>query len=327
MKKGFTLIELLAVIVILAIILAIAIPSISNMIENSQINALKSDNKMVLKAVKTYVGVDNTKLPKEIGETTEISLETLQNEGYIESIRSPFNNSKNCNGYILITKIGENNYDYIPHLNCESDIGSSTEDGLIAYWKLDGNAIDYSLNNNHGTIYGDIYSTANRHGTNGHALIFDGVNDYILFPTINTGNDNWTALLWIKTSEISYKPLVSNSSGGPVHNTIGINNSKMAYIYYNGVWNTHEAITNIANNQWHLLVWINYDNETLDYYVDGIYDTTLSPSSISSYSLGPLNIIGCNWSTNYFVGSLSDLRFYSRSLIEAEIKNIYNIEK
>ena len=47
-KKGFTLVELLAVIVILAIILAIAIPSISGVIENSKRNAFESDAKMLI---------------------------------------------------------------------------------------------------------------------------------------------------------------------------------------------------------------------------------------------------------------------------------------
>jgi type IV pilus assembly protein PilA len=49
-NKGFTLIELLAVIVILAIILAIAVPGISNAIKKLNKSAFESDVKMVLKA-------------------------------------------------------------------------------------------------------------------------------------------------------------------------------------------------------------------------------------------------------------------------------------
>lgn len=50
-NRGFTLIELLAVIVILAIILAIAIPGISGIINNSTKSSFKSDAKMILKAI------------------------------------------------------------------------------------------------------------------------------------------------------------------------------------------------------------------------------------------------------------------------------------
>lgn len=50
-KKAFTLIELLAVIVILAIIMAIAIPKIMNVIENSKKDTLVSGTKIIAKAI------------------------------------------------------------------------------------------------------------------------------------------------------------------------------------------------------------------------------------------------------------------------------------
>ena len=52
MKKGFTLVELLAVIVILAIILAIAVPTISSLIENSKKSMFQNSAKMILKSMK-----------------------------------------------------------------------------------------------------------------------------------------------------------------------------------------------------------------------------------------------------------------------------------
>lgn len=50
-KQGFTLVELLAVIVILAIILAIAIPSITGLVANTRRNAFESNVKMVIKGI------------------------------------------------------------------------------------------------------------------------------------------------------------------------------------------------------------------------------------------------------------------------------------
>ena len=38
-KKGFTLVELIAIIVILGVVLVIAIPTVSNIVENSRIES------------------------------------------------------------------------------------------------------------------------------------------------------------------------------------------------------------------------------------------------------------------------------------------------
>lgn len=88
-EKGLTLVELLAVIVILAIISAIAIPAIGNIIENSRYNAVKADAINVLNAAQLYY-TDNPEGEKDtggIGDTTEgITVEQLKVAGYLENI-------------------------------------------------------------------------------------------------------------------------------------------------------------------------------------------------------------------------------------------------
>ena len=73
-------------------------------------------------------------------------------------------------------------------------------DGLVAHWKLDGNAND-SAGSNNGTIYGATPVTGQIDG----ALEFDGVNDYV-----NLGNPaslNFSGAItisaWIKPDVIS----------------------------------------------------------------------------------------------------------------------------
>ena len=50
-KKGFTLVELLAVIVILAVILAIAVPGISNMTKSAKKSAFEDNVKLIIKGI------------------------------------------------------------------------------------------------------------------------------------------------------------------------------------------------------------------------------------------------------------------------------------
>jgi type IV pilus assembly protein PilA len=70
-KKGFTLVELLAVIVILAIILAIAVPSISGMISNAKKSAFEDSVKMIITGIeyKTLEAtVDSTATVPAVGD-------------------------------------------------------------------------------------------------------------------------------------------------------------------------------------------------------------------------------------------------------------------
>lgn len=75
-EKGLTLVELLAVIVILAIVAAIAVPAIGNVIENSRYKATKSDAITVLNAANIYF--------TENSDKSEVTIEELNTAGYLE---------------------------------------------------------------------------------------------------------------------------------------------------------------------------------------------------------------------------------------------------
>jgi prepilin-type N-terminal cleavage/methylation domain-containing protein len=81
-KKGFTLIELLAVIVILSIILAIAVPSITGMIDVSTKRSFESDAKMVLKAIDYKKLADEGFNPTTINKDNINTLLGLSNANY-----------------------------------------------------------------------------------------------------------------------------------------------------------------------------------------------------------------------------------------------------
>jgi len=134
---GFTLVELLAVIVVLGVILAIAIPNVLNIIEKARIDAIIKNEEMMVNAAKKYLVSNTNILPVNVGNTIEVTLDSLKTNRLIDSIKNPRNNQE-CNGYVLVTKIGTNEYDYSPQLNCvDNTRGNSSSDKLVAYYKFD----------------------------------------------------------------------------------------------------------------------------------------------------------------------------------------------
>jgi prepilin-type N-terminal cleavage/methylation domain-containing protein len=91
LKFGFTLVELLAVIVILAIILAIAVPSISGIIKSSTKSSMESDAKLLLKAIDLKKLEDNT--------------------------FDPLNYNSDMMGLLSTLKLSSNNYENIAFTN------------------------------------------------------------------------------------------------------------------------------------------------------------------------------------------------------------------
>ncbi|WP_010678297.1 prepilin-type N-terminal cleavage/methylation domain-containing protein [Bacillus timonensis] len=92
-QKGLTLVELLAVVVILGIISAIAVPSIGNVIENSKKDAHIANAQQIANAAKLAKA---SGLKNASGNTESYTLDELIEGGFLDEIpKSPTNSSYN----------------------------------------------------------------------------------------------------------------------------------------------------------------------------------------------------------------------------------------
>ncbi len=104
-KKGFTLVELLAVIVILAIILAIAVPSITKLIENQRKSAFESSIKLIIKNLEVKI------LGDEVFDVTEIDEDKLGGLDVNPDDYNEFSAQLNEDNVLTVTATGAGKFD------------------------------------------------------------------------------------------------------------------------------------------------------------------------------------------------------------------------
>jgi|GEM_PF-3663435 len=210
--------------------------------------------------------------------------------------------------------------------------GGIAKDGLVLGMTFDeGNgstARDISFYENDGTINGATWTTDTPSGR-GYALSFDGENDYVDCgddESLNI-NDEITIEAWVKPYEkslskyyiVGFEADVNHLYGFGFDGEDSVKNGKLFFVNY-GFWtqySTQAVITEL--NKWYFIA-VTYDRTNVKFYKDGVF---LSAHPQNDPIKGEVVLIGKKWNTNYFNGTIDELRIYNRALSPEEIRAHY----
>ena len=211
-----------------------------------------------------------------------------------------------------------------------STLLGNLNNGLVAYFPLDGNASDL-VSGATGTIHG-ASSVPNRWGMANSAFSFDGTDDYIEVPYQSTYSSNqFSFSLWVN-------PSANSSSYQSPFTFRGLPTGFMLYkdpsntwspwVGTGSAWGTSTNLGAITLNEWVFIV-CTYNGTAFAGYKNGSFVSTSSPSFAPNTS-SPLRIgAGVTESTTpdyFFNGKVDELRFYNRALSDAEIKQLQVID-
>lgn len=325
-KKAFTLIELLGVIVILAIILAIAIPRISSLIEQAKTNAKEAQNKLIYSSVSKYLSINNIVINP--GESSVIKIGDLINAGYFKEIKNIDTNLiyEPSTGIVIKNIQGEYKYYFLGYITDglilhHDGIYNGGYDLIKTNSSLDKNIWNDLTNSQSNATLGNFdYNTLS--GWNNKGLKFDGSNDTLISNILNTYSKGpFTIEIFLNCDVYRYVEL-----------NLGVADLKLRILGQNEYWNTRQSDLNykniiisypdkiVLNSKTHYSFAHDETSNTYKYSKNNNFYTM----SVSSYLKPDISL---KFNGELMSGTIYAIRIYDRALSENELKQNYEIDK
>ncbi|MHC4739865.1 MAG: LamG-like jellyroll fold domain-containing protein [Planctomycetota bacterium] len=215
------------------------------------------------------------------------------------------------------------------------------DSNLVAYWKLDGDAVD-SAGSNDGTIYGTTTTT----GQVGDALAFNYVDDHVALPDndpIWLPQENFTLSCWVYFNLDESTPNdffldLNFCHSFDYDDRLGyglarIESGNIAFLMYtnDGVEEFLKSVIIAGKERWYHVTAVR-DGTTQTLYIDGdlenVRTCSVNPVDFEgNFDNDEINIgrysrdgVPPQWNTN---GLIDDVRIYDRALSASEIEQMY----
>jgi len=203
--------------------------------------------------------------------------------------------------------------------------------GLVAAYSfntISGSSVpDVSGNNNGGTVSGAVGTVAGRFGG---ALSFDGVNDWVTVADSNSLDltTSMTLMAWVNPAAVagSWRTVLFKEGGpGQVDYSLyaGDDTTKpLGQVYIGGEQNAAGTATLPLATWTHLAA--TYDGSTLRLYVNGTQVGSKAIDGQITPTTGVLRIGGNGIWSEWFMGSIDEIRVYNRTLTQGDIQTDMN---
>lgn len=205
--------------------------------------------------------------------------------------------------------------------------------GLICHYKLDGNAQDESVYQNHGVVMGNATPCPDRFNNPYGAICFDGQTGYISVPhgdLFNNIQNEFTISAWAKIDVSSDNWWITICCKG----NQALESANSPHFRFQLTKLTASWVTgNVANwqqnydlDQWYFWV-ITFNGQTINIYQDGTNIASFTYTQGLFPNTDPLEIgRDVPGNTEYFKGSIDDLRIYDRCLSYNEVQTLFHDE-
>ena len=205
-------------------------------------------------------------------------------------------------------------------------------DGLVAWYPLDGNALEYTANARHGTIYNDVVPMPDRYGNADGAMYFSGPQQksFIDIPGVDLSGQQMSLSVFANADGASYQHTTGDmirQDGAMPDFLIQFDNGQIHYGLYTDTQDYIELQVTydpdfFTPDAWRLIT-ATYDGQMMRLYFDG--ELVGEKPKSGNVRFAPIKSnIGRMTGNSYFRGGLDDVRYYNRALTPDDMRAIMN---